>query len=733
MRPQDADAEQRFRVTVQNRFMELYETKREALRAAHELRQDPAIDPDSIKPVVEKKYNPGDRQADVMSHQLSVLASSLERRSGYQNLSPNEQNQVVQAFNTASLRILSQTRIQTKRMQRTNVLGASHNFTRNMLEYAKSVAGYLSKLDHQDDLNTAMKAARAEADSSNDYGKTLGQSQIMNRMEKLVADSTAFEPTGKLHDIGNWVLALNFGAKLISPAYNLIGSLQVPMITYPALAAGFGPGRAAMELQRTYRELGVGQILKQGLVASKRALMQGPDAEFPSIVEDLISRVKSPQVRAMLRHIVEVGSLDINAGIEMPSMIEARTGAAGMIDRIVNYISTFGRQMPKSIEAINRAVTAVAAYNLQMRRSNNHDVAVRFAQETVNMTQGNYSHSNAAPIFNHPLGRMSFQFKKYPQLIYGNIGYNVGRAIRNAEPGDRAEAVKTLAYMAATHVVMAGALGLPTEPLKWLVIGARQAGITEATWADVENNIRELLASGLGNQLGEIAARGITRALPEGFAFDLSSRVGMQNLSTFGEPRSADKQDFSAFLWDTVAGAPAGLVGDWFRGSQALMNGEFGEAAQRFSPVKMLTDAIKSYRTTSEGKKTAAGYVSMTPYGIGEAAIRTLGFTPAREAETSEARNYFYSATKRASAERNSLMQDWFQAAPNQRARMWGQVEAFNRGKSRDERLTRSELDKYVKRRRTEERSGLVKSGFRVTRREQNQYKKLQGTYNISP
>jgi hypothetical protein len=93
-----------------------------------------------------------------------------------------------------------------------------------------------------------------------------------------------------------------------------------------------------------------------------------------------------------------------------------------------------------------------------------------------------------------------------------------------------------------------------------------------------------------------------------------------------------------------VGGAPASLAGDWMKGAQALSNGEWGEAAQRFSPVKMLTDAIKSYRVTSTGKKTAAGYESLAPYGAGEAVLRTLGFTPSREAETNEARNYFFGA-----------------------------------------------------------------------------------------
>jgi hypothetical protein len=163
------------------------------------------------------------------------------------------------------------------------------------------------------------------------------------------------------------------------------------------------------------------------------------------------------------------------------------------------------------------------------------------------------------------------------------------------------------------------------------------------------------------------------------------------------------------------------------------MNGEWVEATQKFTPIKVVADAIKSYQVTSGGKKTKAGYESLSPYGAGEAALRVLGLAPARDVETAEARNYFYSAQSRAAASRNELMHQWVTASPSERGKLWGQVEKFNYGKTRDEKLTRSDLDKYAKRRRTEEREGLVKSGFRVTRRDTNLYKKVQGTYSVSP
>jgi hypothetical protein len=209
----------------------------------------------------------------------------------------------------------------------------------------------------------------------------------------------------------------------------------------------------------------------------------------------------------------------------------------------------------------------------------------------------------------------------------------------------------------------------------------------------------------------------------------MSSRAGLQDMFTFGEPRSNDAQDIKSYLWDIVGGAPGSLVLDWMEGSQSLMGGDFAKASEKLVPLKFVADMIRTYRTTSEGKKTGAGYERMSPYSLPEAAIRTLGFTPGREAETNEAAGHFYSAQRRSTEARNKMMQDWANASPGERGRLWGQVEKFNYNKTRDERLTRADLEKYTKRRRTEEK-GLVKRGFRVDRRSKELFRQVEGTYN---
>jgi hypothetical protein len=207
--------------------------------------------------------------------------------------------------------------------------------------------------------------------------------------------------------------------------------------------------------------------------------------------------------------------------------------------------------------------------------------------------------------------------------------------------------------------------------------------------------------------------------------------VGWSDLFTFGEPRTDEAHDLKAFAFDVVGGAPGSMILETASGINDIFSGELAKGLEKVAFLKFASNSIKAYRQMTEGKKTAAGYEAMEPYGLTEAFIRGFGFTPAREAETNERRSYFYGAQKRQSAQRNDLMHQWIEATPAERVKLWGAIERWNKGRPKDERLTRVDLDSYVKRRKTEDTKGMVRSGFRVTRRERSLYEQTERTYNL--
>lgn len=711
---QDTDAEQRFTVTVQNKHVSMHESLIEAQRAGFELAKDKSI---HVRGIEQRKFE-YDGHSDLFSREFQHMVSRVRGSERFKALDPTAQAGVLSELHQAGLRSLGSTRIQSKRLPRTYVEGASKDFTRNMLEYMQSSSGYMAKLDTQPQLEKALKEMDATVADDNHKTASLARSMIAREIHQRVVNNDGYSEGGGWNEWTKRLMTLSFLDKLAGPSHNIINSLQPSMVTFPVLAARYGVGKSFDGLSRAYRDVSGFGIVKSGLKDTIKKIRDG-SAKTTDLLGD-IKKNLSAKERAMIDYLAERGSIDPDAGFEIDRLIKAREGVGGKIDTGLGRFESIARQMPQAIEMMNRAVSALATYRLEIARGATHESAMIKAQEVVNSTQGLYSASNAAPIFNHPVAKLALQFKKYGQMMYSLLGSNIGKAFRNANEGDRAEALKTLAGITATHVAMAGALGLPTEPFKYLLMSAQAAGLTSTGWGDVENAVRETATSWFGKTGGEV----LTKGLPRLVGVDLSTRVGLDSISSFGEPKSNKDTDVKTWLFDTLAGAPAALIGDWIKGANNLMLGNFVKAGEQLVPLKFASDAIKAYRLSTEGKIGSTGKETMKPYNPLEAAVRVAGFTPAREAEEGAKRSAYYSAQKKYSGERQALMTEWVSAKPQHKFDAWKKIQSFNKGKSRDQQITMAELTSAASRRAKEG------NAIKTTKRDKEYLDRATATYN---
>jgi len=608
------------------------------------------------------------------------------------------QGELEKALVEFSLQMMGSTRVQKRRLPRRNVLGASNDIARAMLDYNRSTASYLARMMHAPELNDQLRLAEDSVDAG-PAGGAAGRRLLVNEMTKRVTSNQNIQNN-------HWVqrlLATTLVARLASPMYTLMNLLQPSMITMPVLAGRHGVTKTVNAGTKAMKDLGVGSILKKGLKETKAKALS-PSSALETYIDDL---KQLPGINA--REATLFDKINVRGTLESDKFERARathggwaTEAGAKLDTTINYLEGVTRQMPTAAEVVNRSWTLLTAYRLEYAANGgNHEAASQYAEDVNNRTNFNYSEAATPPLFKHPLMKIPFQFKRFGHGTYWLLGRLIWQAVRNEE-GGRAEALKALAYIAATHTLMAGALGLPTEPIKALVLGAYATGMIGFNWQDVENYERELAADLLGPDLGEMLSRGITRGLPFGLGFDMSSRVGMADLMLAREPNSGNADDIQRWLWDMAIGAPGGMLRGWAEGVQNLAKGEWGEGLQKLVPIKAAADLIKAVNIGSEGKKTPSGRPSMDPYTWSEIVIRTLGATPAREAEDQEFKAYFYSEKAAQDEIRRGLQQRWADASPAGRLRMQGELERYNRNKPRDAWLTRKELMAYTKRRETD-------------------------------
>jgi hypothetical protein len=681
----ELDAVARYRVRLQNRHVEFVQGKRAALARAAELSKDGSID---VHEVVPRSREPDARQGAELSTALQRLVKKLEHSDAYQSASPTQRSALKQAIEEAALASHGSTRVSSRALPRRGVQGFSEDLVQNTVDYAGSSSRYLARLEHGPALEAGMKqmAEQLAADHSkaNQYARTA----ISNEVRERVEGDNGYQQGGNLAPIVKRLLSASFTDKLASPAYSIINAMQPGMVTMPYLSGKYGVGRSFAALGRAYSDVNAGGIVKQGAIGTAKAA-RGKEAGHDLM--SLVKRKLSDDEKRMLDHQIAEGTIDANAGMEVSNIAKSYEGLGGKADAVLGYLEGVTREMPRAIETINRSVTALATYRLERAKGVSHDAATVAATDAINSTQFNYSPTNSPQVFNHPLLKLALQFKKYGQGIYQLIGTQIGEAIRNAEPGDRSRAVKTLVGIAATHMAMAGALGLPTEPFKYLVMAA--SPFTGTTWSEVENEIRRAAAGLFGKTGGEV----LTRGLPRFLNLDLS-RMGLDSVTSFGEPKGNKETDVKSWLFDSVSGPVVSLGGDYIKGLNHIANGEYTKAAEKMIPLKAASDSIRAYRQASEGKKTAGGKQSSAPYSPTEAAMRVLGFGTGREAEEGAQRSAYFRASQEQKDTRSGLVNKWANAEPGDKAKAWAAVQKFNQTAPAEVKITMKELTDKLKR-----------------------------------
>jgi hypothetical protein len=388
--------------------------------------------------------------------------------------------------------------------------------------------------------------------------------------------------------------------------------------------------------------------------------------------------------------------------------------------RALDRADLMANQVGSAIEAINRTVTGLTAYNLEYKKNGgNHEAAMHYAYSTAHETMGDYSHWNAAPAFNTGFGRVALQFKKFGHKTYYLLGNTMGNALR----GDR-EAMKQLAGVLVTHGLVAGALGMPTEPFKVALMAANMVGATGFTPDDYEYAVRQLAARLAGQKGGEIISKGLYR----GIGVEVSGRMGLDTLLTHGAPKGQKANDIKAFLFDTLAGAPAGYLLDQVAAAQALAKGDVATFVEKASPLRTVGDIAKAYTGATGPKTGPSGKTTQEQFNAWETTVRAVGFTPSSVAEHGAMRGTVARESKRLSADRSELINAWIDASGAKKVEAQRAVQEFNSGRPKTEQISQKDLSAAARRRETEKPKTY--HGITVSKRTKEIYERAEGVFN---
>ena len=563
-------------------------------------------------------------RGEIGSRELSAIVSSVDKRT---DISAGTKELMKTTLQQAAIRLMAGNRVQHRSLVRKNIYGASRDMARNMLDYSEASSRYLSKLRYMPQVREAFKdmegLIKSEPDHPDQPARSQTLKELQNRINYNVTDIKEAGPFIKN------VMLLSYLDKLFSPAYSIVNGMQPWMVTAPYLGGIYGNVRSGLQLVRAYNAVGGLGAVRAGLANTYRTMagVTQPAIDTTDVVKSIRANLGKEKDGAALTRLLDMlvdrGAIDQAAGFEIAAAVSSGAGPWGTglakADRIA-------RQLPIAVEAINRSTTAVAAYRLAKGSGMSDAQAQGFAFDTVQNTQGDYSVANAPSFFNNPILRPALQFKKYAQMM-SHLLYDMTRKAAFGEGKERRIALKQLTNIIGVQVAMAGAMGLPgLELLKVGTMIAAALGLTDDDWEKQKQDIRETMDQAFGKTWGELLSKGV---VSRAAGIDLSSRLGLADMWTFGEPKTTDREGLQSYMFQLFGGAPGSLLNDWVEGTRAAADGELMKAATMMVPNKFVSDTLKA-------AKGRFDETTNTPLTKSEAVLQMVGFRSGRMAEESD-------------------------------------------------------------------------------------------------
>jgi hypothetical protein len=379
----------------------------------------------------------------------------------------------------------------------------------------------------------------------------------------------------------NRATSLGFLWYLTNPSTALVNISQVPLMTFPELAARFGGGKAFKQVHKAMgdytrvinrrRQMGVSpnlmafkatrQVLDENGQAQDdvRYMTYKDETEYLKAVKQMkqegyeIDRAITPLEAAMmetlggefegdmgrfLNFLETSGRVSRSATTQLAGLGEdamlMQPGMGGKASRFADFATRVGGFLFHHSEVSNREVTGLAAYRLMRQRLNNlpreeaHQKAMDYAFKAIAFTQGEYSNANRARFMRSDWARVAFLFRTYSQLMTWRLTRDIYQSMpfrKGVAPEERAVARKRLGWMMMNTAILGGAMGLP---MYTIVVGA--VAMAEALFGDDDDPwdfelwLNKELTDTLGEQGREMVMHG-----PAGTVFGAGEPMSLQS------------------------------------------------------------------------------------------------------------------------------------------------------------------------------------------------------------
>lgn len=504
--------------------------------------------------------------------------------------------------------------------KRKTIEGYSKDALRAFGAYAMSASNHISRIRHMHDLDQSL------TEMSQQISATEGDRTTYEELANYARQHYDYimNPTNDWAQIRALGFMYYLGANVKSAAVNLT---QVPIVTYAVLAGKYGDGRAVRELSKSFRTT-LSSLRNAGKISPEHAQLIDTGTNEGWLDESFAASL---------------------AGIQ-DSPTLSRTMVGMETSSVFNKISYYSSFMFHKAENFNRRVTAIAAFELEMKRlgktslseSDRMQQAIEAAKDAVQKSQFEYAKWNRPELMR---GKRSviFLFWQYMQhLSYLSFGGTRSSA-------DTRAAIRVWMMLG----LAAGLQGLPfaehiLDILDFAGTKAKELAGMKNPRVQLREDLRELFQAldvnpdmmmhglsryyGLG-PINVLGALGAPVPAETDISGSLSAGRILPGLQEALSPSRSSEEKFARTVIDVMG--PAAAIPYNLYTAMASDDPDTWKRIERTLPIFMKS-ASKALRWADRGEETLRGDATFLKFDpansehIGEMWAQALGFTPTR-------------------------------------------------------------------------------------------------------
>lgn len=379
-----------------------------------------------------------------------------------------------------------------------------------------------------------------------------------------------------------------------------------------------------------------------------RGAMMGGDGSHFGLNEEGLRKAGVPEkIIDFIMHHSNRG--DFNLASYTQAMVGHEHGVFGKYTSPLNAMGLYSEMFPRILTALaakdlydNHPASNPARYTKMGDEGFHQFVSdkVRGSQFTWDATNNPRATTKggpfgpASPLINQFMGfKIKMIEKLYDETEKAFVGAK-GLTDPKEIAQSKSEARRFLVAHLAATTVLAGTLAVPFAGAFAGAYDRVANALTGEDNNDIQAQYRTYLANTFGKDVGEIAARGLPRAL----GFDLS-HLGDQNLLP-GTQLLQDKRklaDQESDWLKSMAGSSVGMVFNDLAGVRDIANGDYMNGLIKMVP-ELLRNPLEAARLAQHGFTDKTGTKLPITADAKDIMLKAIGLDPAKEAEYDEAK-----------------------------------------------------------------------------------------------